>query len=79
MGARKGAFTLTSDGKRERWDVSGPHFEGWEIYYMKGSPVDPNRLYPSQLGTCALNIGSFAVFGWDFCTGVGSDKGYFGK
>jgi photosystem II stability/assembly factor-like uncharacterized protein len=47
-GTRKGAFVLTSDGKREKWDVSGPHFAGWEIFHMKGSPVDPNRLYASQ-------------------------------
>ena len=47
-GTRKGAFILSSDGKREKWDVSGPHFAGWEIYHMKGSPVDPNRLYVSQ-------------------------------
>src|SRR5918997_6917479 len=48
VGTRKGAFVLTSDGRRERWDVSGPHFAGWEIYHLKGSPVDPNRLYTSQ-------------------------------
>ena len=48
VGTRKGAFVLTSDGKRERWDVTGPHFAGWEIYHVKGSPVDPNRIYASQ-------------------------------
>jgi photosystem II stability/assembly factor-like uncharacterized protein len=48
VGTRKGAFVLTSDGKRKQWDISGPHFGGWEIYHMKGSPVDPNRLYASQ-------------------------------
>jgi hypothetical protein len=48
VGTRKGAFVLTSDGKRDRWDVSGPHFSGWEIYHLKGSPTDPNRLYASQ-------------------------------
>jgi photosystem II stability/assembly factor-like uncharacterized protein len=48
VGTRKGAFILTSDGKRQRWDVSGPHFAGWEIFHLKGSPVDPNRLYASQ-------------------------------
>ena len=31
-----------------RWDISGPHFAGWEIYHLKGSPADPNRLYASQ-------------------------------
>src|SRR5262245_42137216 len=48
VGTRKGAFIVTSDGKRTRWDVSGPHFGGWEIYHLKGSPADPNRLYASQ-------------------------------
>src|SRR3982075_1424327 len=48
VGTRKGAFVLTSDGKRERWEVSEPYFPGWEIYHLKGSPVDPDRLYASQ-------------------------------
>ena len=48
VGTRKGAFILTSDGKRENWQVSGPHFAGWEIYHAKGSPADPNRIYLSQ-------------------------------
>ena len=47
-GTRKGAFILTSDGKRKDWKVSGPHFTGWELYHLKGSPVDPNRIYASQ-------------------------------
>jgi photosystem II stability/assembly factor-like uncharacterized protein len=48
VGTRKGAFILTSNAKREKWNVSGPHFAGWEVYHMKGSPVDPNRIYVSQ-------------------------------
>ena len=48
VGTKKGAFILTSDGKRDKWDVSGPFFAGWEIYHMKGSPVDPERIYVSQ-------------------------------
>ncbi len=48
VGTRKGAFVLTSDGKRERWDVAGPHFGGWEIYHAAGSPAEPDRLYASQ-------------------------------
>ena len=48
VGTRKGAFVLTSDGKRQNWEVSGPHFGGWEIFHIKGSPVDPDRLYMSQ-------------------------------
>jgi hypothetical protein len=47
-GTRKGAFVLTADGKRDAWDISGPHFAGWEIYHVKGSPADPNRIYASQ-------------------------------
>jgi photosystem II stability/assembly factor-like uncharacterized protein len=39
---------MTSDGKRQKWDISGPHFGGWELYHLKGSPADPNRLYASQ-------------------------------
>ncbi|MBK8902678.1 MAG: exo-alpha-sialidase [Anaerolineaceae bacterium] len=48
VGTRKGAFILTSDEKRQEWDISGPHFAGWEIYHLKGSPADPNRIYASQ-------------------------------
>jgi photosystem II stability/assembly factor-like uncharacterized protein len=48
VGTRKGAFVLKSDGKRKKWEVSGPHFAGWEIYHVKGSPADPNRIYTSQ-------------------------------
>ena len=48
VGTKKGAFILTSDGVRQRWQVSGPHFAGWEIYHIKASSVDPNRLYASQ-------------------------------
>ena len=48
VGTRKGAFILTSDGRREKWDVTGPHFAGWEMYHLKGSPADPNRIYASQ-------------------------------
>lgn len=48
VGTKKGAFVLNSDGKRKNWDISGPHFAGWEIYHLKGSPADPNRLYASQ-------------------------------
>jgi hypothetical protein len=48
VGTHKGAFVLNSDPKRREWDVSGPHFGGWEVYHVKGSPADPNRLYASQ-------------------------------
>jgi hypothetical protein len=48
VGTRKGAFILTSDGKRREWEITGPHFAGWEIYHIKGSPIEPDRLYASQ-------------------------------
>ena len=48
VGTRKGAFVLTADGTRKQWDISGPFFGGWEIYHVKGSPVDPDRLFASQ-------------------------------
>ena len=48
IGTRKGAFVATADGKRQEWRIDGPHFGGWEIYHLKGSPADPNRLYASQ-------------------------------
>jgi photosystem II stability/assembly factor-like uncharacterized protein len=48
VGTKKGAFVLTADGKRQRWTVNGPLFAGWEIYHVKGSPADPNRIYASQ-------------------------------
>jgi photosystem II stability/assembly factor-like uncharacterized protein len=48
VGTRKGAFVLSADGRRDRWDISGPHFAGWEIYHVKGSAADPDRLYASQ-------------------------------
>jgi len=48
VGTRKGAFILSADGQRKDWEVSGPFFAGWEIYHMKGSPVNPDRIYVSQ-------------------------------
>jgi photosystem II stability/assembly factor-like uncharacterized protein len=48
VGTRKGAFILTSDGNRRDWQVSGPHFAGWEIYHVAGSPAAPDRLWASQ-------------------------------
>jgi photosystem II stability/assembly factor-like uncharacterized protein len=48
VGTRKGAFILSADGNRKKWKIAGPYFGGWEIYHVKGSPADPNRLYASQ-------------------------------
>ena len=51
VGTRKGAFVMTADGRRQQWDISGPHFGGWEIYHVKGSPVEPNRIYAGGSGS----------------------------
>jgi hypothetical protein len=48
VGTRKGAFILSADGRRREWEISGPYFGGWEIYHLKGSPAEPNRIYASQ-------------------------------
>ena len=48
VGTRKGAFRLISDERRTEWTVDGPHFPGWEIYHVKGSPLNPDRIYASQ-------------------------------
>src|SRR5947209_1083069 len=48
VGTKKGAFVLTADGKRQKWDIKGPYFAGWEIYHLKGSPADSNVIYASQ-------------------------------
>jgi hypothetical protein len=48
VGTKKGAFVLTSDGVRRDWSIEGPYFPGWEMYHLKGSPADPDRIYASQ-------------------------------
>ena len=50
VGTRKGAFVLTSDEGRRDWKVDGPHFGGWEVYHLKGSPVDPDRIWAAPSG-----------------------------
>ena len=47
VGTRKGAFVLTSDGKRQDWKVEGPLFGGWEVFHVKASPADPKRIFAS--------------------------------
>jgi photosystem II stability/assembly factor-like uncharacterized protein len=48
VGTRKGAFIIEADGTRRDWRVSEPHFGGWELYHLKGSPVQPDRIWASQ-------------------------------
>jgi photosystem II stability/assembly factor-like uncharacterized protein len=79
VGTRKGAFILTSDGKRETWDVSGPHFPGWEMYHVKGSPVYPQRLYASQSSGWFGQVVHRSDDGGSTWSPVGNKFGYEGE
>jgi hypothetical protein len=78
VGTRKGAFILTSDEKREQWDVSGPHFAGWEIYHLKGSPVNTDRLYASQSSGWFGQVIQRSDDAGKTWSPVGNDFGYIG-
>ena len=78
VGTRKGAFVLTSDEGREKWDVRGPHFAGWEIYHVNGSPVDPSRLYASQTSGWFGQVIQRSDDGGTTWTPVGNQFGYEG-
>ncbi len=62
VGTRKGAFICEADGARRDWKITGPHFAGWEIYHMKASPVQPERIYASmavdRLDDCGIYFGT---------------------
>jgi photosystem II stability/assembly factor-like uncharacterized protein len=78
VGTRKGAFILTSDGKRQQWEVSGPHFAGWEIYHLKGSPADPQRLYASQSSSWFGQVVHRSEDGGENWTTIGNQFAYEG-
>jgi hypothetical protein len=78
VGTRKGAFVLTSDGKRERWDVSGPHFAGWEVYHVTGSPADPDRLFAAPSGGWFGQVVQRSDDGGATWEAVGNEFGYEG-
>ena len=78
VGTRKGAFILTADGKREDWKVSGPHFAGWECYHVKGSPVDPDRIYCSVSSSWSGQVMQRSEDGGETWTVVGNKFGYEG-
>ena len=79
VGTRKGAFTLTSDGRRDEWTVDGPHFGGWEIYHLTGSPADPDRLYASQSSGWFGQLIQRSDDGGKTWTTVGNDFAYQGE
>ena len=78
IGTRKGAFILTSDAVRKNWHVSGPHFAGWEIYHLKGSPASPDRLYCSQSTSWFGQLIQRSDDGGQTWTPVGNKFGYDG-
>ena len=79
VGTRKGAFILTSDGKRKDWQIDGPHFGGLEIYHLKGSPVDPNRIYASQASDWFGQVMHRSDDGGKTWTTVGNEFKYEGE
>ncbi|MBA3831357.1 MAG: exo-alpha-sialidase [Chthoniobacterales bacterium] len=78
VGTRKGAFILTADGQRANWQISGPHFAGWEIYHVKGSPVNPNRIYASQSTSWFGQLIQRSEDGGETWEPVGKDFAYEG-
>jgi len=79
VGTRKGAFILTAEGTRSAWDVSGPFFAGWEVYHMKGSPADPNRIYASQSSAWFGQTMQRSDDGGKTWTTIGNDFAYTGE
>jgi len=78
VGTRKGAFILTADAARKKWEIAGPHFPGWEIYHLKGSPVDQNRIYASQSSGWFGQIVQRSDDGGNTWTPVGNNFAYDG-
>jgi photosystem II stability/assembly factor-like uncharacterized protein len=78
VGTHKGAFVITADGKRDKWDITGPFFGGWEIYHAKGSPADPNRVYASQTSGWSGQVVQRSDDGGKTWTPVGNEFSYEG-
>jgi len=79
VGTRKGAFVLTSDGKRKDWEVEGPHFAGWEVYHLKGSPADPETVYAAPSSGWFGQLVQRSEDGGKTWTAVGNDLRYEGE
>jgi hypothetical protein len=79
VGTAKGAFVLTSDGRRSSWEVAGPHFGGWEIFHLKGSPVNPERIYASQASDWAGQVVQRSDDGGLTWEPVGNEFAYAGE
>ncbi len=78
VGTRKGAFVLTADGARRDWRVEGPHFPGWEVYHVAGSPADPDRLWAAPSGGWFGQVVQRSDDGGGTWEPVGNDFSYVG-
>jgi photosystem II stability/assembly factor-like uncharacterized protein len=58
--------------------VNGPHFAGWEIYHVKGSPVNPDRIYASQTSGWFGQVVQRSDDGGKTWTTAGNDYKYDG-
>src|ERR1700682_2981748 len=79
VGTRKGAFVLSSDASRKKWKVEGPQFAGWEIYHVKGSPANPDRLYASQSSSWFGQVINRSEDGGKTWAPVGNQLAYEGE
>jgi photosystem II stability/assembly factor-like uncharacterized protein len=78
VGTRKGAFLLKSDERRQEWQVDGPHFPGWEVYHVAGSPVDPDRIWAAPSGGWFGQVIQRTDDGGRTWDAVGNDFSYAG-
>jgi photosystem II stability/assembly factor-like uncharacterized protein len=78
VGTRKGAFVITADGARRDWRIEGPHFAGWEVMHVDGSPVDPDRIYASQWTDWHGQVVQRSDDGGRTWEAVGNEFGYDG-
>jgi photosystem II stability/assembly factor-like uncharacterized protein len=78
VGTRKGAFVLTSDEGRQQWQVDGPHFGGWEVMHVKGSPLDPDLVWAAPSGGWFGQLIQRSLDGGKSWDPVGNDFRYDG-
>jgi photosystem II stability/assembly factor-like uncharacterized protein len=79
VGTRKGAFVLISDGARRDWRIDGPHFGGWEVYHVAGSPAETDRIWASQSNAWFGQVIQRSDDGGATWEPVGNEFGYDGE